>query len=104
MRNYRRFRIETNELEVYGKKCLQLTHHAQVRMVSRGLNLRDLKMLYRFGSIEDGANGKSLYFIPENPFVQLKHPALDKLQGCKMVVSPDGCVITVMRKGDFYEC
>ncbi|WP_041401572.1 DUF4258 domain-containing protein [Salinispira pacifica] len=79
---------------------LCISQHAKERMISRQISKKDVERVLRHGLIDDTRDDRVVRYIPESPFYQVQSQKLEGLRGCRVIVSRDGVIVTVMWKED----
>jgi hypothetical protein len=79
---------------------LWFSHHARERMIMRKISEKDVLRVLRHGLIDDTKEDRVVRYIPESPFYQTQSQKLKELRGCRVIVSRDGVIVTVMWKED----
>jgi hypothetical protein len=83
-----------------GSRRLCLTTHAQERMKQRNITISDLTSILTIGIPRPAGYGRTIRYIPENPFFVYTQKISPALQGLGLIESRDGTIITVMWKED----
>jgi hypothetical protein len=73
---------------------------ARKRMNMRKISEKDVLRVLRHGLIDDTKEDRVVRYIPESPFYQTQSQKLEELRGCRVIVSRDGVIVTVMWKED----
>lgn len=104
--------VEMEELEqssgICAKHCTRtpsgflLSPHAAEQALKRGLFPHDTDFVLSSGEFRRGRRDRSVFYIPESPFLALKaDPQFQRLQGVVVVLAPDGKTIVTIFDRDW---
>jgi hypothetical protein len=91
---------DINSAKSENRSGLCFSYHARKRMNMRKISEKDVLRVLRHGLIDDTKEDRVVRYIPESPFYQTQSQKLEELRGCRVIVSRDGVIVTVMWKED----
>lgn len=72
--------------------------HAAARMEENGLIESHLALIFQYGVFSRARHDRTVYEIPDSPFLYLIDPRLPEVRNMVLVIADDGTVVSVYQK------
>lgn len=86
--------------QIYVGSAYNISKHAIARMKSRNISNNDIDFIINNGLFERTEKDRTIYRIPESLFSSLGNESRQRLNGAGVILSIDGCIVTVFWKDD----